>query len=356
MDLSGGTADYQPGFMELLEDSPESDKRASFRLGIILLPRFTLLAFSGFVDALRIVSDIGDRSRADHRCWTLIGPDLAPVRSSCGAAIAPWEKFGNLKRFDYVVVVGGLLEGECTYDPEIVRFLKSAAAAGTQMVGICTGVFALARAGLMDGYRCCVHGYHLEDFKRDFPQIETVSNQLFLVDRGRLTCAGGVASIDLAGYILNRHFGYRRARKIMPHLLIDELRPADHSQLLFLDDLFCVHDERVRSAVFLMQQNLGNPISVAEIADRVGVPVRQLERGFQRSFSASPSSYFRAMRLRRAKWLMHHTDLSITQIAIEAGFADTAHLTRRFKQEYGLLPSTYRKASGFADGSVQPSH
>ena len=337
--------------MELLADDPaDIGDRPRLRVAITLLPKFTLLAFSGFVDALRIASDIGDRSRADHRSWSLVGADLHPVKSSSGAAVAHWEKFGDPRRFDHVVIVGGLLDEDTDYDPEVLRFLKVAADAGATIVGICTGVFAMARAGIMDGYCCCVHGYHLSDFERRFPTIQTISNRIFVADRDRITCAGGVAAIDVAAYILNRNYGGKRARKIIPHLLVDELRPTDHPQLLFLDDLFSVHDERVRAAVFIMQQNLGNPISVAEIARRIGIPTRQLERGFQRCFAVSPSSFSRAMRLRRARWLVLHSDLTITQIAIDSGFADTAHLTRSFKREYGHLPSALRKNAAAACG------
>ena len=332
--------------MELIVSDKPGTVAASpkLRVSITLVPRFTLLAFSAFVDSLRIASDIGDRSQPRHCSWTLVGPNTHPVTSSCGASIGHWETFGDPTRFDYVVVVGGLLRDENS-DPQVLAYLRRSAMAGVPIIGICTGVFAMAEASVMTGYRCCVHGYHAADFKRRFPSIESVTDQIFVVDRDRITCAGGVAAIDLVGYLLERDCGVSRSRKILPHLLVDELRPADHPQLLLLDEYFTVYDERVRAAVFLMQQHIANPIAVATIARRIGVPTRQLERGFQRSFVMSPSCFFRLMRLRRARWLVLHTSLSITQIAIDCGFADTAHLTRSFKREYGELPSALRRTS-----------
>ncbi len=318
--------------------------RPKLKVSITVSPRFTLLAFSAFVDALRIASDIGDRSQPRHCSWTLVGPHTRPVTSSCGAEISHWECFGDPSRFDYVVIVGGLLREE-DGDPRLLNYLRQAAAANVKIIGICTGVFAMAEAGVMAGYRCCVHGYHVADFKEKFPLIQSVSDQIFVVDRDRITCAGGVAAIDLVGYLLERDCGVSRSRKILPHLLIDELRPAEHPQLLLLDEYFTVYDERVRAAVFLMQQHIANPIAVATIARRIGVPTRQLERGFQRSFVMSPSCFFRLMRLRRARWLVLHTSLSVTRIAIDCGFADTAHLTRSFKRQYGELPSGLRKVT-----------
>lgn len=342
-----GDEDYRPGFMELLPSGTTDGVASSpkLRVAVTLLPRFTLLAFAGFVDSLRLASDIGDRSRP-HLCnWTLVGRDTHPVTSSCGAAMPHWQVFGDPSAFDYVVVVGGLLDSGQDTDPALCAWLRRAAAAGVGIIGICTGVFALAQSRVLDGYRCCVHGYHLPEFEERFPRIRTVADQIFVADQDRITCAGGAASIDLAGWLLERHCGKPRARKVLPHLLIDELRPPEHPQLLLLDDFFRVYNERVRMAIFLMEQHITDPISVAGIAKRVGVPVRQLERGFQRSFNLSPSGFFRLMRLRRARWLVRHTSLTITQIAIDCGFADTAHLTRSFKREYAELPSHVRETS-----------
>ncbi len=343
------TADdqYRPGFMELLPDGSAEPVACGpkLRVAITLLPRFTLLAFAGFVDALRIASDIGDRSRPNQCTWTLVGPDSHPVAASCGASVPHWQVYSDPALFDYVVVVGGLLDGEGVHDRRLGDWLRRAAACGVGIVGICTGVFALAQSGVLDGYRCCVHGYHLPEFEERFPHIATVADQLFLADRGRITCAGGAASIDLAGWLLEQSCGRPRARKILPHLLVDELRPAQHPQLLLLDDYFRVYDERVRNAIFLMEQHIADPLPIAGIARRLGVPARQLERGFQKCLNLSPSSFFRLMRLRRARWLVLHSSLTITQIASDCGFADTAHLTRSYKREYRELPTHAREGA-----------
>jgi transcriptional regulator GlxA family with amidase domain len=345
------SADYRPGFMELLPHGSGSVHmaRPHFRVAFTLLPRFTLVAFAGFVDALRLSSDIGDRSQSKHCSWTLVGADRQPVPSSSGAAITHTELFSDPSRFDYFVVVGGLLDDRDDYDPRLLNHIRRTAAAGVTIVGLCTGVFALARAGVLDGYECCVHGYHLPDFTERFPTLRPISTQIFVVDRDRITCAGGAAAIDLAAYIIEQRCGMERARKILPHMLLDELRPPVHSQLSFVDDFFKVRDERVRMAVFLMQQNFSNPASIDSIARRIGVPARQLERGFQKSFSVSPSTFYRTMRLERAKWLLTHSRLSITQIAIDCGFADTSHLTRSFKRHYLVLPTNFRRRTTLQD-------
>lgn len=338
------SSDYKPVFMELLPDNDLDIKGENhlFQVGITLIPKFTLVAFAGFVDALRLSSDIGDRSQPKYCSWALVGPDKHNVTSSCGASVPHTEVFADPSRFDYIVVVGGLISEKDEYDKRLLDYLRRAADAGVTLIGLCTGVFAMAQAGVLDGYRCCVHGYHLSQFQCRFSNIEVTSNQIYLVDRRRITCAGGVAAIDVAAYIIAEQCGLDRARKVLPHILLDELRPPSHSQLSFVDDFFKVQDERVREAVFIMQQHLEDPLPIDAIARTLGVPARQLERGFQRSFSRSPSGFYRIMRLERAKWLLIHSGLNITQIAIDCGFADTSHLTRTFKQQYGELPTTFR--------------
>lgn len=340
-----GSDEYRPGFMEMLPGGQaNADILApKLRVAFTLLPGFTLVAFAGFVDTLRLASDVGDRSRPELAEWTLIGKNNAPVASSCGAEIAHNAVYCDPRDFDVVVVVGGIIrDDEYYYEPELLSFIRRAADKGKLIVGLCTGVFALAKAGVMDGHKCCVHGYHICDFQEQFPDVDTVIDQIFVEDGTRLTCAGGTASVDAAGRVIERHFGEARARKCLPHMLVDKLRDQRHPQLSYVDNFFAVHDERVRMAVFLMQLNIASPLSIDDIARANGTKVRGLERAFHRELGVTPSAFYRRMRLERARWYLSHTNWTVTMIAFETGFADTSHLTRSFKKEFDMLPSDCR--------------
>ena len=163
-------------------------------VGLILTRRFTLCALGNFVDVLRLAADEGDRSRPILCAWKVLSPTMEPIASSSGIVVQPDEPLGDPARFDYLVVVGGLVDEVERLHTDTVRFLERAAAAGIPLVGVCTGTYVLHRAGLMDGYRACVSWFHHDDFLERFDGLKPVSDQIFVVDRDRLTCSGGVPS------------------------------------------------------------------------------------------------------------------------------------------------------------------
>jgi len=192
------------------------------RIGFILAPRFTLCAFANFVDVLRLAADEGDRSRPILCSWRVLSPTLDPVESSCGVRINPEERLGDPTRFDYIVVVGGLVGEIERLHPDHIAFLRRAAEAGVSLAGVCTGAFILHRAGLMNGYRACVSWFHHEDFLNEFDGLTPVSDQIFVVDRDRLSCSGGASSAHLAAFLVDRHIGPAAARKSLAIMIIDE--------------------------------------------------------------------------------------------------------------------------------------
>lgn len=114
------------------------------RIGFLLAPRFTLSAFANFMDVLRLAADDGDGSRQLRCRWSVLSADMAPVQSSCGVRIEPDERLGDPSRFDYIVVVGGLIDNGAGLSAEQNAFLHRAVAAKVSLAGLCTGMFTLA--------------------------------------------------------------------------------------------------------------------------------------------------------------------------------------------------------------------
>jgi transcriptional regulator GlxA family with amidase domain len=319
---------------------------ARLSVGFILARNFTLSAFSLFIDQLRLAADEGDRSRQILCRWSVMSDRKAPIRASCGVQVAGTAELIDPTNFDYIVVVGGLLHAGPQLDEPCIAYLQQAARQGVSLVGLCTGSFILARAGLMANRKCCVSWYHCQDFAEEFPDLETVADRLFVADKDRITCAGGGGTADLATFLIERHVGRSIAQKSRHVLMLDRARAGSDAQP-HPPMVEAVLDERVRRAMLLMEQNMTDPLQIADIARRLRLSTRQLERLFLSVVGTRPTQFYRSLRLRYARWLLDNTTRQVTDIAIDAGFADCAHFSRHFKSAYGFAPSQRR-------GEIQP--
>lgn len=312
------------------------------RIGFILAHRFTLCAFANFVDVLRLAADEGDRSRPIRCSWRVLSASMSPVQSSSGLSVQPDERLGDPARFDYVVVVGGLIDEIERLHPEYVDFLRRAAEAKVPLVGVCTGAFILHRAGLMDGYSCCVSWFHHGDFLEQFEGLRPVSDRIFVVDRDRLTCSGGVSSAHLAAYLVDRHVGRAAASKSLRIMIIEHALAGEMPQPGIPIEL-STPDPLVRKALNLMQQSLDMPSTVEELAARLEVSRRKLERHFREALGMAPAAADKRLRLAQARFLLEGGERSVTQIAADTGFCDASHLIRVFREAEGITPEAYRQ-------------
>lgn len=328
---------------------PRDVPASRLRVGFILARRFTLCAFANFVDILRLAADEGDRSRPILCRWRVLSPFGDAIESSCGIRIEPEDRLGDPRLFDYIVVVGGLIDDSERLPTEIVAYLRQAAGYGIPLVGVCTGTFILHRAGLMSGYRACVSWFHHDDFLNDFDGLTPVSEQIFVVDRDRLTCSGGASSAHLAAFLVDRHIGRAAARKALAIMIIDEPMGAERPQPGLPLDL-TPGDLVVRRALLMMQQTIDAPLTVDVLAARLGISRRALERHFQADLGLSPHAAGLRVRLGQAGHLLCSTDRTVAAIAAQTGFADASHLVRAFRAEFGRTPSEWRQARGRPDG------
>jgi transcriptional regulator GlxA family with amidase domain len=311
-------------------------------VGFILQPDFTLVAFSSFIDALRLAGDEADRSRQVRCRWAVLSPDMAPVRASCGIEVSPTAELGEPDEFDYVVVVGGLLPSGRRLAPRLVSYLRQAALAGRTLVGVCTGSFLLARAGLMEQHRSCVNWFHYRDFVLEFPEHAVTSDQLFVTDRNRITCAGGTSVVHLAAHLIERHVGKADAQKAL-RIMIEKAALPSRSPQPQPSGAGESENLWIRRAMLLMERNAGTRFSVLDIARELHVSARHLERLFRAEFGVSPSEFARTLRLRRAYDLLVDTRQPISEVALDTGFADGSHFSRRFRDAFGKSPSQVRR-------------
>ena len=300
-----------------VKSGPASSRGDRLKIGFILSRSFTLSAFAMFIDTLRLASDV---------------------------QVAPTSDFVNSATFNYIVVVGGLLNHEAPIDADTVAYLRKAASKKVPLIGVCTGTFILAEAGLMDNHQVCVSWLHHDAFRDRFPHLEVRADRIFNLDRNRGSCAGGSSAADLAAFIVRRHISKEAERNALEVLQIDRARTAKDIQprrpLLIESD-----DPRLQAALIIMERNIENTLSVGELATAVGVSRRQLERVFLEKAKSSPALVYRRLRLERARHLLLQTKAPLIEIALEVGFENASHFARLFRKAYGVSPTALRTST-----------
>ena len=320
-------------------DGAEPDVRIAF----LLTPAFTILPLAGFIDAVRHSSDEADKSRQIFCHWEVLSTDLTPVASSAGLSISPWKTYDEAGEYDYLVIVGELIDQLRLIQPESLEFMRQQHAKGVKLVGLYTGSFAIAMAGLLDGKRAAIHAHHRVEFVNMFPDVVPIENELYVSDGDIVTCPGGTAAIDLAVEILIEHCGRSRGMKGLTALVVDEHRGAHEVGRSPYQDLEECGNWRVEQAVKIMRQKLRDPYTTTRLAEMLGSTVRQLNRVFHIHANATPREVWRDMRLQHARWRLMNSKRTITQISYECGFADSSHFSRWFKKKFGEGPRSYRE-------------
>lgn len=322
---------------------PATPQKPLIRVGFILARHFTLSAFSLFVDTLRLASDVEDRSGRVLCDWEVISSTPQMIKSSCGIQVAPTARLGAADRFDYIVVVGGLLNVEEPLDHETMAFIKEAARRKVTLVGACTGSFILAAAGLLRNRLACVSWLHHDAFKIRFPRHRVTSQRLFSEDAGVITCAGGSAVADLAALLVKRHVGDDAEKNALEILQVERWREGGEGQSRSPLALPAHNDPRIKASLIYMEQNLDAKLRVEQIAQHVGISRRQLERLFHEKTGISPGAALNRIRMAKAMFLVERTSRPLIEIALDVGFENSSHFGRKFRQNFGTTPMRLRE-------------
>ena len=222
-------------------------------------------------------------------------------------------------------------------------WLRLMGSKGVHLGGVSGGPVILARAGVMEGRRMTVHWEHAEALSESMPDL-LLEKSIYVIDRDRMTCAGGIAAVDMIHSLISGHHGAAFARLVSDWFLHTEVRPAMGAQRGGLNERLGVSNANVVEAVRVMESRLAEPASLERIAAIVGLSPRQLGRQFRTHLGTSVMAYYEAVRINKAKSLLQNSTLSITQIALATGFANPSHFSTCFKKHQGIAPSAFRQS------------
>ncbi|MGM0858275.1 MAG: GlxA family transcriptional regulator [Pseudomonadota bacterium] len=317
-------------------------------LGFLLLDNFTLISLASAIEPLRMANQLAGREL--YRWYTLTQDGL-PVRASDGLQVTPDASMHTPLSLEWVVVCGGV-GPQHSVTREHVRWLQSQSRQLRRLGSVCTGSWALGKAGLLDYYETSIHWECLASMQEAFPNV-ILTTYLFSIDRDRFTASGGTAPLDMMLNLIGHDHGRELAAGISEMFIYERVRNEQDQQRVPLKHVLGTTQPKLLEIVALMESNLEEPIELDELASYVNVSRRQLERLFQRYLLCSPSRYYLKLRLTRARQLLKQTPLSIIEIASVCGFVSTPHFSKCYREYFGVPPRNERLGGG---GDRQGQH
>ncbi|SDF83302.1 GlxA family transcriptional regulator [Phytopseudomonas seleniipraecipitans] len=335
--------------MSQFNQDAQLQSRVPHSIGFLLLDSFTLISLASAVEPLRMANQLSGKELYRWHTLTLNG---LPVIASDGLQITPDASSANAPPLSAVVVCGGV-DIQRSVTREHVQWLQGQARHGRQMGAVCTGSWALAKAGLLDGYDCSVHWEFLAAMQEAFPRA-AITTRLFSIDRNRNTSSGGTAPMDMMLHLIGREHGRELAAAISEMFVYERIRNEQDHQRVPLKHMLGTNQPKLQEIVALMEANLEEPIDLDQLALYVDVSRRQLERLFQKYLHCSPSRYYLKLRLIRARQLLKQTSMSIIEVASVCGFVSTPHFSKCYREYFGIPPRDERAGNSSNVVSLVP--
>ncbi len=307
------------------------------RLGFLLVPGFATMSYASAIEPFRAANAISGRTLYE---WRHVAPGELDVAASTGLSFRADHRVGEAFDYDLVFVCAGG-NPAAFRDRRSFQWLRTLARQGTAIGGVSGGPFILAATGLLDGHRCTVHWEHVAAFSEAFPNVSLVRS-LYVIDRDRLTCAGGVAALDMMHELIERDHGHRLAAAVSEWFLQTDVRAGSAAQQMAPQERFGFTHPRLSAVLERMETHVEEPLPREALAEIAGVSVRQLERLFAHHMRTTVDRHYQAVRLAHAQRLLQQTGLPVAEIAVATGFNSSSHFSRAYKARYGRSPARER--------------
>ncbi|WP_158152887.1 GlxA family transcriptional regulator [Pseudomonas sp.] len=312
----------------------------------LLLPGFSAIGFISAVEPLRVAN----RFRGELYRWHVLSLDGGPVLASNGMSVNADGALQALGPGATLLVVAGF-EPLKASTAALQQWLRRLDHNGVTLGGIDTGAFILAQAGLLDGHRVTLHWEALEAFKETYPHLQA-TQELFEIDRRRITSAGGTASIDLMLDLIAQAHGSGLAIEVSEQFVVGRIRPRQDHQRMQIASRYGVSNPKLVHVIGEMEQHTEPPLGTLALAEAVGVTRRQLERLFKLHLNDTPSAFYLRLRLEKARQLLRQTGMSVLEVSIACGFESASYFTRSYRARFARCPREERRSGVRHDPAV----
>jgi transcriptional regulator GlxA family with amidase domain len=309
----------------------------TLRFGFLLAPRFSMMSLSSAIEPIRVANRLLSRRGFD---WRTCSTDGKPVAASNDLVIEAEPVASVIEQVDALVLCAGT-HLDASSEAPLIRAVRSAARRKRTIGGLSTATHILARAGVLGGYRCTIHWENLPALREEFPDL-LVTEALYEIDRDRFTSSGGTTALDMMLHIIGLRHGADIAHEVAAQFQHGKIRAHDERQSGWQQRNVALLPPILRRATSIMQSNIEEPIAIRDIAVRVGISQRQMERLFANQFSLHPKQYYLMLQAERGRELLTYTEKTMIEIAVATGFGSVSQFSKWFKHFHGQLPSRYR--------------
>jgi len=320
-----------PVLTQPVDEAPE-------RVAFILLPSFSMIAFTSIVEPMRLANKISGKNLFE---WCEHSKNGTSVTSSCGSTLVVGGDLNKATTAANIIVCAGLY-GHKQDDLELINWLRRQGRHGANIGAVCTGTFLLAAAGLLEGRKCTVHWKSHDPLAERYPGLD-VTYSLFEISERRFTCVGGTGGIDMMLHHITVRHGTNLARQIAVRLFHTEVRKSEENRELPLPLRFGTNNQKILSALEIMEEHIEEQTSIVSIAKRVGMTPRQLQRLFKHHLKTCPTKCYREIRLEKSRRLILQTSMSVLEVGLACGFISHSHFSGVYRKYFGCSPSVERE-------------
>jgi AraC family carnitine catabolism transcriptional activator len=317
----------------LIGDSQKSPVNFAF----VVLSKFGALTLSSLVEPLRIANYCAGQNLYD---WRFLSADGEDVPASAEIRVKT-EKVSVEDTTPDVIIVCGGWNAERYDNSNLLSWLQIMGRQGVILGAADTGTYILGRAGLLSGYAATIHWHCHKAFGELYPETE-LRDSLYVIDRKRMTCAGGTACLDMMLQEIDQRYGNALALEVADQLVHFPHRQAGVTQKEVQSRKQASVPPALQKAIDLMGHNIERPLTIPDLARNLGFSQRKLERLFNKHFGCSAVAFYRVLRLQEARVLLTHTDMSVLDICIACGFASSSYFSKSYTNQFGVRPRDHR--------------
>jgi transcriptional regulator GlxA family with amidase domain len=307
---------------------------------------------------LGVVCEVFGLDRSDDGLpvydFAVVSAEGPVLRTHAGFTLTAPCDLDRLEEADLIAVPAGDAYDDRAFPPELLKAMNRAVERGAWVLSVCSGVFVVGAAGLLDGRRCAAHWRRAEALARRYPLARVEPDVLYVEDTGVITSAGTASGIDACLHLVRREQGAAVANGIARRMVVPPHREGGQAQ--YVDrPLPRATSDTVTGVLSWMERHLDRELTVEELAARAHMSPRTFARRFQQETGTTPYRWLLGQRVLLARELLEGTDHTVDVIAVRAGFGNAATMRHHFARWTGTTPQAYRRTFRDPERVTTPS-